>query len=189
MLVVLALAGRAGACITDVGVDTDSPPADFVFPNWVKATVAIFNLEWCDAATCPGSTDATIEGLTLINYGNATGGAAGDITGMYACFDCYTAPGPCTPASASAATLTFAGVWNVDGSPRQAWTWEGSIPLAADPCASCACMHLMRVFVDIAPCPTAGNTIQLGPGYDPLKDPIQPGGIMDALGCDAPATP
>jgi uncharacterized repeat protein (TIGR01451 family) len=185
LIAVMGLTVPASACIVDLGVSDASPSADFLFPNWSKTLVTIFDTEWCDDVTCPLDTDATIAGITIMNYGTATGGAGGDITGVYVCFDCGTVPG-CVPGGPDSAVLTYAGVWDMAGTPRPIWTWAGSLPLDADPCVTCGCMYAMSVFVDIGPCPTEGRTITMGPGYDEIRDPLDPGGIWDEIPCTAP---
>ena len=149
--VLALLASVARAEIVDIESDDSSPPADFIFPNYKQYPVSLFDSEWCDATVCtgPGDTQATITGITMMNYGTATGGPTGDITGMYVCFDCSTAPGPCTPGSGTGATLTYAGMWNVPSGTFPAWTWGGPpIVMAADPCTTCSCIYLIRAFVE-----------------------------------------
>jgi len=184
---VACVAAPARACIIDVGINDSTPGVGFVFPNWSKTLMAIFDTEWGDGVTnCVGELDASFVAITIANYGTATGGAGGDITGMYVCFDCGTSGPGCAPGSIDSATMTYAGVWNMAGTNRDIWTWSGYLPLDADPCASCGCIEIMSVFVDIGPCPTEGRTIMLGPGFDDIKDPVSPGGFIDEFGWDAP---
>ncbi len=181
--------GTACACISDLGVNSSAAVRPYLFPNWQQAEAAVFDTLWCSSFECPGLTDATIVGLTILNYGTASGGPGGDIAAMYACFDCSSAIGPCRPGSPSGVTLNYAGVWNVMGSDRHAWTWAGSpLALSADPCSDCACNYLLRVFVDIQPCPTDGATVRLGPGYNYDANELAPGGVSDSVACTAPYT-
>ncbi len=175
-------AGAASACIVDLSADDASPPADFLYPNWQRVKTSIFDAEMCDSVTCPPpDSEANITGITILNYGTATGGAAGDLTGMYVCWDCSLTPGTCGPGSAGAMTLTYAGLFNTPSGAKPAWTWAGLTTLAVDPCTTCDCIHLMNVFVDVGPCAAPGNTVVLGPGWDGTV-----GGVADDAGCDAP---
>src|ERR1041384_3412341 len=67
----------APACLTDFVLDPASPGAFYLFPNWTKTQVAIFDAVYCDSATCTWSLtayQASLVGLTIMNYGSATGG-------------------------------------------------------------------------------------------------------------------
>jgi hypothetical protein len=125
---------------------------------------------------CP---NGPIVGVTMVNYGTATGGAVNDITGMYFYLTCGDT-------NAGTFTMTFAGNWNIGGPVYPAWTWAGNIPWIADPydtkngCAGAASLY---VYADVGPCPTEGATIRLGPGYDPLNNI---GGIADDCDCAGP---
>src|SRR5207244_3892351 len=97
--------------------------------------VSIFDLQYCDNLTCawdPTAFQASLTGLTMVNYGTATGGAAGDLTNLYFCGGCAA------PCAAPNQTMTYAGIWVIMGVPRPAWTW--SVPIATplvfntDPC-------------------------------------------------------
>jgi hypothetical protein len=93
-----------------------------VFPNWSKAPVAAFGLwEWDDAWStwCPNSS---ITGITIFNYGTASGGAAGDITTVYFQLQCGTS------VQSGYRTMTYAGVWTVGVKTYPAWTWAGPYP-------------------------------------------------------------
>ena len=181
VIAVLAVPRAALPCILDVGVNASGNMA-FLFPNWTKTEVVDFDTVWCDAAGCPGFNDATIQGLTIMNYGTAVGGT--DIKGVYTCFGCSRASaGACTPTQ----TLTYAGQWLVNGTDlRAAWTWSGPLLLNADPCnagpGGCACIFVMRVFVDIGACPAHGATVRMGPGFNDWDG----GGIIDQYYCSAP---
>ena len=106
-------------CILDVYLNADTvfTGNPFLFPNWIQAPAASFWILECDDVTCSLCKTSEFTGLTILNYGSATGGAAGDLTGMYFQFVCgsKTNVGP--------VTMTYAGSW----SARAAWTWAGSI--------------------------------------------------------------
>ncbi len=180
----------APACLIDFVVDANSPGAFYLFPNWTRAQVAIFDAVYCDSTICAWSLtayQASITGLTIMNYGTATGGAAGDLTGMYFCGGCTAG---CTVPTQ---TLTYAGIWNVGGTPYPAWTWSSVVPLVfnTDPCntkggCATACQVSLPIWVDVNSCPTNNATIALGPGYNPTLDPLNPGGVVDEDDCRQP---
>jgi len=180
-------AGPAIACILDLFVNSYPPKYGFLFPNWRRAEVTVFDTEWCGSGACPGATDGTFRGVTLVNYGTATGGLGGDITGVYMCFYCTRSTADCSPAQ----TLAYVGLWG----GQHVWTWSGSVTLDDDPCsggpghcATCGGVEklLMKVFVDISPCPTNLATVQLGPRVDFALNPTWGGGVTDADGCAVP---
>ncbi len=182
----LLAAAPAVACISDAYLDAASPSFTYLFPNWYQTEVTDFDILFEDSTTCPGCSDGDITGLTIVNYGTAVGGAAGDIKNVYVCFGCSrSSGGACTPAY----TLTYAGIWNLGSNTVPAWTWDPAAPviLNADPCnggpGGCACIFVMRVFVDVGACPVPNRTVKLGPGFDDLLfDP----GISDQYGCGGP---
>ncbi len=181
--------GPGSACLLDIGLNGNSPSFTYLFPNWTKTDVTDFDLQFCDTTTCPGYADGDITGLTIFNYGTATGGGAGDLGNVYVCFGCSrSSGGACTPTY----TLTYAGVWTVGVNNYPAWTWDPATPvvLNTDPCnggpGGCACIFVMHVFVDVNPCPTAQRTVRMGPGFNDVLNPGWPGGIYDQYGCNAP---
>ena len=132
-LLALAAPGRVHADgIIDIG-ENSVPPFDagtypVLFPNWRTTPVSSFWVWECDDTTCTTCTSAAFTGITIVNLGTASGGAAGDITGVYWDYECG--------AGGTAVTaLTYAGVWG--GVP--AWTWAGSIAFPNDACTICAC--------------------------------------------------
>jgi len=178
----LLVAGSGQACISDAYLDANSPSFNYLFPNWKQADVTDFDILFDDSTQCPGCYDADINGLTIVNYGTAVGGT--DISAVYVCFGCSrSSGGACTPQY----TLTYAGIWTIGSNTVPAWTWDPATPvvLNSDPCnggpCGCACVYVMHVFVDIAPCPTASPppTVRMGPGFDDL---LYEGGISDLAG-------
>ncbi len=169
-------------------MDSANPPPFTLFPNWVRAQVAVFDLVYCDSVTCawnpPTSYQGSLVGLTMVNYGTATGGAGGDLSALYFCGGCTA------PCAAPNQTMTYAGIWNISGTPRPTWTWASAVPLVfnANPCVNCAglCDVVLTFWTDVAPCPVSGATIALGPNYDPVGNPASPGGISDEEGCTQP---
>jgi len=178
------------ACLVDMSVDANDPAPFYLFPNWVQTQVAIFDLAYCDSATCawdPTAFQASLTGLTMVNYGSATGGPGGDLTNLYFCGGCTAA---CT---APNQTMTYAGIWTILGVPRPVWTWAVGTPLVfnTDPCntkGGCAspCQVVLSFWVDVAACPADKATISLGPSYDPVANPASPGGASDEEGCTQP---
>jgi len=167
-------------CILDV--TTNSDPAfsgTTLFPNWLRAPAGAFTIVECDDVWCFWGTNLPIVGITIMNYGTASGGPAGDLQGLYFQIMCgKTDSGPIT--------MTYAGNWVVAGSPYPAWTWAGSIPWGDDPCTGCLCLVNLFVYADVGPCPVNGATVQLGPGFNAALNPAWPGGIYDAGGCAGP---
>jgi len=160
--------GPAGADgLLDMWPDPQPPfnSYDTVFPNWVQFPAAAFELWVQDDITDVTCTDGPIAGVTILNYGTATGGAAGDLTNVYFAVECGST-------NTAMYTLTFAGNWNIGGPLYPAWTWAGSVPWVADPCAlpatGCYCFPSFFIYADLGACPTDGATVQMGPAWDPL---------------------
>ncbi len=174
------LADPASAdCLIGISPNTLPPfsTTDTLFPNWLRAPAAAFLLEECDDTVC-GIATANITALTIFNYGTASGGPTGDIRGVYWELQCgsKTATGPMT--------MTYAGNWTVGPQTYPAWTWSGNIAWGDNPCDnpgfSCACFANLLTYVDIAPCPTDGDTVELGPGFNMIGwGP----GVMDSAFC------
>jgi len=157
-----------------------------LFPNWVRTPAAAFTIMECDDVTCSWALNSPLVGLTIMNYGSASGGPGADITDLY--FQLV-----CNGTNSGVLTMGYAGNWDVGGPVYPAWTWAGSIPWAGDPCEppgggskGCSCMVGLYVYADIGPCPTDGATVALGPGYNLVNNPTWPGGIYDSVGCAAP---
>jgi len=115
--------------VLDVGPNPQPPfnTWNTVFPNWVMVPTSSFMITECDDVACAWCMDSPIVGLTMFNYGTASGGATGDITGMY--FQVI-----CNGTNSGLQTLTYAGDWTEGPDTFPAWTWAGSIPWAGDPC-------------------------------------------------------
>ncbi len=188
---------RTQACLMDAGLSPNSPPGQYLFPNWRSAAVTYLDLIYCSQTDCNGYNNGSLVGLTIFNFGSAEG--VTDIANMYFCIACYT---DCTVPQY---TLTYAGIWTIGSASRPVWTWSSGGPLTplefnANPCddtasgKGCAvpCTATLKIFVDIAPCPTDKATIVLGPGYNYVSDLEPPGGITDewtaANWCNAPWT-
>jgi len=183
VLGLVALIGLGGPghadCIQDVypgTLDTFNIPSA-LFPNWVRAPAAGFMIEDCDDTICTTCLTSNISGVTIYNYGTATGGATGDITGLFFNYACGAQ-------TSAIYTLTYVGMWNVGAGNYPVWTWAGSIALSTDPCDTkngCYCYPSIHVYTDIAPCPTDGASVILGPGFNNGV-----GGISDSCGCRGP---
>jgi len=159
-----------------------------IYPNWVQAPVGAFTIYECDDTTCNWCTDSAIVGVTILNYGTATGGAGGDITGAYFAISCGS------KTNSAITGMTYAGVWTIGPDTYPAWTWSGSITLAnGDPCGNlgfnCLCNVNLFVYMDVGACPTDGRTVNVGPGYNDDTNPGWPGGIYDDCGCAGPWGP
>src|SRR5947207_2513982 len=187
----LLLAVLAGGARADGLIDFSPnaiPPfnvIDTLFPNWGMAPTSAFQFEECDDTVCTGSTNCPITGLTMMNYGTATGGAAGDIRGMYFLITCGG------KTNSGILPMTYAGNWTVPASGTfPAWTWSGSIAWGGDPCGNCTCFPSLMVYTDIGPCPVDGATLELGPGFnDVINPPGFAGGLYDSCGYAAPYGP
>ncbi len=181
----LLLALAAGSSWADGIIDVvGSPDAAFsgtaLFPNWVDAPTASFAILECADATCPACANHSFRGLTVLNYGSATGGAGGDITGLSFWIKCGT-----KTIDTGYLPMTFAGNWVVGGPAYPAWTWAGNEAFGADAC-NCGCEVALYVYADIASCPVDGATVALGPGYNPFVNPAWPGGLTDSCGFAGP---
>jgi len=168
--------------LVDFSADSTDDTLVTVFPNWRLAKAADFAIEVCDDLSCAPDTNCPISGLTIWNYGTASGGTGADITAVYFNLVCGN--------TNAWATMTYAGIW-MDSSAisRPSWTWDGSIPWAADPNAAkggCAGYADLHIYADIGSCPTDGATVKLGIGFDEYLDPFSPGGLWDECGYDVP---
>ncbi len=178
-MLILAAEARADY-IDDVGPNP-APPFNsntFIFPNWTMLPTSSFSLFECDDVTCAWCLASSITGITMLNYGTATGGPGKDITGMYFKLLCGTTNTAIFP-------MTYAGNWTVPTGTFPAWTWGGAIPWTADPGDAkngCGGTPSLFIYTDIGSCPTEGNTVELGPGYNPIDF----GGITDDCGSTAP---
>ncbi len=178
-----AAAARAD-CLIDAYEVNPSPFPATLFPNWIRAPVASFTLWVGDDLTYPGCPTGTFVGVTVFNYGSATGGVGGDLAGLYFKPDCGDNV-------IAMQTLTYAGVWTKGPFTGPAWTWAGSQPWTVDPCRTptnspdgCNCLPTLTVYADVGSCPVDGATVELGPGFDGLL-----GGLADVCGCMAPSGP
>jgi len=151
-----------------------------VFPNWATIPISSFSILLCDDSSCPTCPSGPITGITLVNYGTATGGTGGDVANLY----CWLSCGSKTYNSGMLA-MTWAGTWDVGGTPYPAWTWAGSKG-GVEVCTNCGCELALYVYADINDCPTDGATIQLAPNSNSILNPTWPGGIYDSCGCSAP---
>jgi len=171
----------AGAdCILDVwpGSTVTFDPPPILFPNWVQAPTAGFMLYECDDVTCASCATSNLTGVTIMNYGTATGGVTGDLTGMYLSYVCGTQ-------NSAVFAMTYAGVWTVGAGNHPTWTWAGTLVLSTDPCDTkngCWCYPSLLVYSDIGSCPVDGASIVLGPGYSFMGE----GGVTDSCGCAGP---
>ncbi len=170
-----AVAGANGICLSAASANTTEATGTFLFPDWIQAHVATFDLWLCDPAVCTFGATETIKGLTIMNYGTA---GAADLAQVAWRIQCGVADTGLVP-------LTYAGVWG--GAP--VWTWAGtSVDLS--PCAVTPNFSMpLRLYVDVGPCPAPNATVNLGIRVDPVANPALPGGITDqylGLGCVAP---
>lgn len=195
----MTLGSRAEAnYIFDIGTNVVPPFSTIttVFPNWVRVPAAAFTVYigndtidgvgWCETSR--------IIGLTIMNYGTASGsakGGGGDIEGVY--FQLI-----CNATNSGLLTMTYAGNWTVGALTYPAWTWAGAIDIVNDPSqdsggGSKGCglgvdpqMGGMGLYVyaDIGPCPQldasgGAPTVQLGPGFNDLLNAGCPGGLYE----------
>ena len=161
------------------GAVVDFPVSSLLFPNWVKAPTGAFMIYECDDAVCTTCTTSNITGVTIFNYGTATGSATGDVRGMYFSYVCGSQASVLYP-------MTYAGVWTEGAGNYPAWTWAGAVSLSTDPCDTkngCWCYSSILVYTDISPCPVDGASIILGPGFNPVTSS---GGIRDSCGNQGP---
>ena len=176
LLAVLALlppVSRAD-CVQEMFSDSAFDNITSVFPNWVDVPTSSFWMWECEdvdlyCAQTPCAT-GNLRGVTMVNYGTATGGAGNDIIGMSFVWYCN--------GGTAMQNMAYAGLWG--GLPT--WTWAGSLAPPADPTGT-DCWSWMNLFVytDIGPCPTDGATIELGPRYNAAR-----GGVTDSCNCNAP---
>ena len=105
---------------------------NWVFPNWEEVPAAAFVIRVGDDTTYSWCPVSQLVGITIYNYGTATGsapGAGGDVDGMYFHMKCGDT-------DSGMRTMTYAGDWTVGAMTYPAWTWAGAIPWAsalADP--------------------------------------------------------
>ena len=129
------------------------------FPNWNMVPTASFMLLECPDTVCLSCTASSIVGLTVVNYGTATGA---DIPSVYFNIVCGTKN------NSGIVAMTYDGLYTYGAETHPAWTWPGTYLFAAnaDPCdgptQGCSCEVSLFLYVDVAPCPTEGATVQLG---------------------------
>ncbi len=179
MCVLAADAARADGFV-DFLANPIAPFSNYqtIFPNWYHVPQSSFVIGECDDLTC-GCPTSSITGLTMMNYGTASGGAAGDIKAMY--FQLI-----CGGTNSGLVTMTYAGVWTIGIQTYPCWTWAGAIPFGTDPTTACLGYPNLYVYTDIGSCPTDGATVELGPGFNDIIDPANPGGLYDTCGWSAP---
>ncbi|MEK7767452.1 MAG: DUF11 domain-containing protein, partial [bacterium] len=177
----LATAGTAHADgLLDQVPDTTTDNLTVLFPNWTAVTAASFDITECSdlVAGCPGTPNCPIVGLTIFNYGTAVGGT--DIAALSFNLNCPTKTNVTQG-------MTYAGVWVVGGKNRPAWTWSGNIPWGGDPASGCGTVAL-KVYADIAACPTSDATVTMGFGFNDGGGAYpQPGGMWDQCGYQIPS--
>ncbi len=177
-LLLLAAAPARPDCVLSIEPLLVAPFINYpaVFPNWTKVPTSAFTVYQCDDSVCTGCPTSNYKGLTIQNYGSASGGPAGDIRGVSFQMVCESTNSGLVP-------MTYAGPWA--GVPT--WTWAGTIANVTDVCNSnvCQCGIPLYLYTDIAPCPTDGATVQLGFGFNDVLNPAWPGGLTDSCGCAA----
>ncbi|MEK7477596.1 MAG: hypothetical protein AAB152_18395 [Candidatus Coatesbacteria bacterium] len=179
----LLVAGAGRANYFNDAYASSVPPfsdIDTLFPNWVQAPAAVFTLDDCDATICTWCTTDQIVGLTVLNYGTASGGGTGDIRGVY--FDVVCG----SKTNIAVQTMTWAGNWTIGVQSFPAWTWGGGPLVMSNVCDApswgCSCYPNIMTYVDIGPCPGDGNTVELGLGFNDTVNPAWPGGVFDSCG-------
>ncbi|MEK7474913.1 MAG: hypothetical protein AAB152_04670 [Candidatus Coatesbacteria bacterium] len=187
-LLALGTSGHAD-CILDVYQNPVPPFSGLytIYPNWVQAPVGAFTIYEGDDTTYAWCSTSSIVGVTIFNYGTATGGATGDLTGAYFAISCGS------KTNLGITALTYAGLWTVGVDSFPAWTWSGNFLIAGDPCSNlgfnCLCNTNLFVYADVNPCATDGATVDMGPGFNDDANPGWPGGIYDDCGCNGPWGP
>jgi uncharacterized repeat protein (TIGR01451 family) len=186
-IVMLSVTGPVRAdSINDVGGNPSPPFNNYsaVFPNWTMLPTSSFTIWECADIDCAWCLDSSIVGITMMNYGTASGGPGKDITGMY--FKIL-----CGSTNTAIYTMNYAGDWTIGADTWPAWTWAGAIPWNVDPNDTkngCAGGPSLFVYTDVGPCPyldpatLRGNSIELGPGYNDIDF----GGITDDCWSTAP---
>jgi len=176
-------------CILDVYQNPVAPFSGLytIYPNWIQAPVGAFTIYEGDDTTYSWCPTSSITGLTMFNYGTATGGATGDITGAYFNINCGS------KTNSGIVAMTYAGVWTVGLDSYPAWTWDGPFLIPGDPCSNlgfnCLCNVNLFVYVDVHPCAIDGRTVSIGPGFNDDLNPGWPGGVYDDCGCAGPWGP
>ena len=69
--------------LIDISADSTTDTLLTYFPNWKLAKAADFDVDICDDTTCAPDTNCPITGLTIWNYGTASGGPGADVTAVY----------------------------------------------------------------------------------------------------------
>ncbi|MEK7475873.1 MAG: hypothetical protein AAB152_09630 [Candidatus Coatesbacteria bacterium] len=170
----VVLAGATGPAVADYKYDILANPVapfssySYIFPNWTKVPQSSFMIVECDDTSCSWCPSASMTGLTIFNYGTASGGPLGDVKALYWQMVCGSS-------NSGLITMTFAGIWTVGVDNFPAWTWAGSYAYTQDPCTACLCGPSLFLYTDISSCPTDGATVELGPSYSDLGE----GGLTD----------
>ncbi len=177
LCLVLPVAGVRADCLLDQGPATTNDTLSVLFPNWKNVIVLVSSLTVCDNTTCAGTPTCDIVGLTIFNYGNATG--PNDLAQVY--FSVV-----CAAKGVTVQTMTYAGIWT-GTTTNPAWTWAGDVPYSGgDPMYQCSNTAMLWVYADIGACPTDGAEVTMGIAYNDVISPATPGGLMDACGCQVP---
>ncbi len=153
-------------------------PGTMVFPNWAKVWAGSFVVEFCAGCVDPDPTQVE-KGLTVVNFGSAI---ASDVATVYWQMSCN--------ATTTLYPMTYAGMYTEDSGTYPAWTWNGStINLAGcNPlCVGClASAVAVDLYVDIAPCPQDGVSLNLGFPYHGLSNTTWGGSVTDNHGTAVP---
>ncbi len=178
-LALLAAApGRADVFLDDMWDNGLVTPGTMVFPNWSRVWAGSFVAEFCEGCTDPDPTEI-LKGLTVANFGTAL---PADIANVYWLMSCN--------GTKTTFLMTYAGNYAEDTGAYHAWTWAGStINLAGcNPlCVGClAAAVQIDLYVDIAPCPTDGVSINLGFPYHGLSNTMWGGSVTDQHGTAVP---
>jgi len=163
---------RADVYLTDMWDEGLVPPGTMVFPNWAKVWAGSFVVELCEGCVDPDPTD-TVQGVTVVNFGSAT---SADIASVYWVLGC-------NGSIQATYAMTYAGVYDEDTGAYPAWTWGGTtinVGKCNPLCVGCtAASFEMHLYVDVAPCPAEGVSINLGFPFHGLTNTTCGGSVSD----------
>ncbi len=163
LLLLTPLPGRCDTAVLDLWENGQVQPQT-IFPNWAAFRTSSFEVLLCIGC---GGVAENLKGLTVVNFGTA---GPADLKAVYW-------EGECGATKTALIPLTFAGTYVADTGNYPAWTWAGTsidFGTCAGVCGTCAGEFTVNLYADVAACPAALATVNLG-------FPYRSTGLLNAL--------
>ena len=180
---------EADSCMVDLWSNGMCDPPTVLFPNWGMVWAGSFDAWMCLAVDGCDAPTENITAITVVNFGSAL--PVTDIDAVYWKVSCPAGKGE---VASGLYTLTYKGIYSLESGNYPAWTWTGSTPDLSgcdDLCVlpPCGGYFTIDIYVDIASCPTPGNTVAMGFAnsfHMSGTTPEYEGPVTDNDGCQAP---